>query len=181
MTPLWFASVATVPAGAFAAAWEPRAGWLGRASVRPALVALLLVPAVACAAIAITSGAPLHMQVLAATAIGDSPSVRAIEVRVTNIGPVVLRPHFAVSSGEGMSPYWNRVTGPEALDPGQTAEYRLTTTGAGVLPGPRDYFLLRAVTDDPMTISSAPIPKAAANPTATPTPSNSQSAATPSP
>ena len=57
-----------------------------------------------------------------------------------------------------MSNYWLQQTGPQVLEPGQTADIRLHTAGAGTVPGPRGYFKLRAVTDDPMTISSTDLP-----------------------
>ena len=168
MTPLWLASLATVPQDEFATAWQPRIGWLGRAPIRALLVALLLMPTAACLLIAITSAPPLQMQVLATRADDEQPGVAEIDVRVRNEGTSALRPHFAVSDNHSMSPYWRMIDGPETLEPGQTAEYRLASTYGGAFPGPHGYFKLRAVTDDPMTISSTTLPKTPSNAPAAP-------------
>ena len=160
MTPLWLASIATVAPATFATAWQPRAGWLDRAGLRKALVPLVLVPALACVAIAVASAPPLQMQVLDTIVVEGQSGIGEIEVRVANTGASALRPNFAVSRGYSMSPYWQRVEGPSILEPGQTADYRLVSPGGGLLPGPGGYFKLRAVTDDPVTLSSTTIPGA---------------------
>jgi hypothetical protein len=169
MTPLWLASLATVGPDAFASAWQPRGRWLGDRRVRMALVPVMLLPAVACIAIAIASPPPLRMEVLGTTVIAADGRISEIEVQVTNTGQSPLRPYFAVSSGQSMSDYWRRVGGPDSLAPGQSAEYRLETTGSGSRPGEGGYFMLRAVSDDPMTISSTAIPAGAlSTPTSSP-------------
>lgn len=158
MTPLWLASVATVAPGTFATAWRPRAGWLGRARVRRALVPVLLVPALACVGVAIASAPPLQMRVLDTLVVEGKSGIQEIEVRVSNTGSSVLRPHFAVSRGQSMSSYWRQVAGPDMLEPGQTADYHLVTVDEGARPSSGGYFKLRAVTDDPVTLSSTTIP-----------------------
>jgi hypothetical protein len=160
MTPLWLASLASVAPGTFAGAWQPRSGWLGRMRVRRALVVPLLMPAMACLAIAIGSEPPLQMHVFATTMDEGQTGISEIEVRVTNTDASPLRPHFAVSSGQAMSAYWRNVAGPDVLAPGQTADYRLVTASGLARPGSGGFFLLRAVTSDPVTLSSTTIPAA---------------------
>jgi len=57
-----------------------------------------------------------------------------------------------------MSSYWRQVAGPDMLEPGQTADYHLVTVDEGARPSSGGYFKLRAVTDDPVTLSSTTIP-----------------------
>ena len=122
------------------------------------LVPLLLAPAVACIGIAVVSAPPLRMEVLDTATVEGKTGVAVIDVRVTNTGSTALRPHFAVSNSHSLSPFWLQVAGPEALAAGQTADYRLEADGDGKLPNKRGYFKLRAVTEDPTTLSSSDIP-----------------------
>jgi hypothetical protein len=158
MTPLWLASLATVSLATFSNGWQPRVGVLRSPPVRVTIAALLFVPAVACIMIAVVSAPPLRMQVLGTGTVEGKSGIAQIDVQVTNTGSTPLRPHFAVSKGQSMSKYWLQQTGPDALGPGQTADIRLLAAGNGALPGPGGYFKLRAVTDDPMTLSSTDIP-----------------------
>ncbi|MET1231302.1 MAG: hypothetical protein ABWY52_00460 [Candidatus Limnocylindrales bacterium] len=163
MTPLWLASLATVASGAFASAWQPRGGLLGRRRVRWALLVVLSAPALACLGVAIATPAPLQMRVLAVIPVEGKSDVAEIHVRVANTGSSVLRPHFAVSNNYSMGPYFLKLAGPDALSPGQTGDYRLKAPRAGIVPGPRGFFRLRALTDDPVTLNSTTVPAASSS------------------
>ena len=158
MAPLWLASLATVSPATFAGAWEPSMGVLGSRNVRRSVAAILFVPALACLVIAVSSAPPLQMEVLSSRTVEGKSGIAEIDVRVTNTGSTPLRPHYAVSKGHSMSAYWVQEAGPDVLAPGQVADIRLRAEGPGQVPGPRGYFKLRAVTDDPMTLSSTSIP-----------------------
>src|SRR5207249_5390271 len=61
MTPLWLAAAATVPATAFATAWQPRLPHVTGDRTKSVLAAALLAPALVCVAIAAASPPPLRM------------------------------------------------------------------------------------------------------------------------
>ena len=175
MTPLWLAAAATAPPSVFAHAWQPRispaARPIGRLAsggprrlpgfaTRALLAAILLAPSLLCASVAIASDEPLELAVLSTTWHGPhAQGLWQISVDVVNGSTVALAPHFTVSTGQGVTPFWNAVGGPAQLAPRQEAIYLLTAADkAGYSPGPNGYLLLRALTDGPMTVSTTPVP-----------------------
>jgi hypothetical protein len=174
MTPLWLAAAATAPPAVFQRAWQPRLGAAARLRVgatrggrsllgpagRVALAGLLLAPALACATIAVTSEAPLEMSIVAMTSHGpDDQGLWQMDVDVHNVASIALAPHFTISTGQSITPFWSATGGPALLAPHQNALYRLTAAiPAGYTPGPNGFFFLRALTDRPMTVSTTPIP-----------------------
>jgi hypothetical protein len=174
MTPLWLAAAATAPPSAFAHAWQPslrrlmpptlaasRGGrWLAGPPGRAGLAAFLLAPALACATIAVATDEPLEMDVLAVTAHGaHDQGLWRMDVQVINEAAVALAPHFTISVSQGVTAFWSATGGPSVLAPHQSATYELTAAPpAGYDPGPNDFLVLRALTDRPMTVSSARIP-----------------------
>lgn len=175
MTPLWLAAAATAPPSAFAHAWQPRISLatrpIGRIASggprrvpgfasRALLATILLAPSLLCASVAIASEEPLELTVLGATWHGPhAQGLWQMRVDVANRSTVALAPHFTVSTGQGVTPFWNAAGGPTQLAPQQEATYLLTAADAsGYSPGPNGYLLLRALTDDPMTVSTAPVP-----------------------
>ena len=175
MTPLWLAAAATAPPQAFAAAWQPRLPSLNRpisglgprglrrlpgASGRALVAVALLVPALLCASVAIASDKPLDLNVVSTTAHGaHAEGLWQMSVDVLNKSTVPLTPHFTISNGQGVSPFWTATGGPAQLAPGQRATYHLTAADKnGYSPGPNGYLYLRALTDGPMTVSTTPVP-----------------------
>ncbi|MEU1319895.1 hypothetical protein [Streptomyces tibetensis] len=163
MTPLWLAAAVTAPASAFARAWQPRAGLPTGVRGRPARVAatvLLLAPAAACAAVAATGTPPLRMRVTAVRH-PTAATVSRLALQVTNTGDTALSPHFMLTTGQGMGPYWRVVRGPRTLSAHGTAFYELhAPAGRFPLPRPGSRVRLRAFTASPQTLSSADVQKA---------------------
>lgn len=173
MTPLWFAAVATVPPSAFVQAWQPaipsrgriesaRLPSLGRRGAvlgRIAIAVAVLAPAALCATVAVASDEPLDLQVVSSTAHGaHDQGLFQMTVAATNTSAKTLAPHFTISTGQGVTPFWTATGGPAQLAPHATATYQLTAADPnGYDPGPRGYLLLRALTDAPMTVSTTRI------------------------
>ena len=175
MTPLWLAAAATAPPSAFAAAWQPRLPSLARpmwrvasgapprslgAAGRALLGVALLAPALMCASIAIASDEPLELTVVSTTAHGaHAQGLWQMSVDVLNQSTSTLSPHFTISNGQGVSPFWTATGGPAELAAGQRATYLLTAADTnGYAPGPNGYLYLRALTDGPMTVSTTRVP-----------------------
>ncbi|MFD5341430.1 hypothetical protein [Streptomyces hawaiiensis] len=160
MTPLWLAAAVTAPASAFARAWQPRPGLLSGPHRRPARIAataLLLAPALACAAVAATGTPPLRMRVTAARH-PTAATVSRLALQVTNTGDTALTPHFTLTTGQGMDPYWRVVRGPRTLPAHGTARFELRPpAGRFPLPRPGVRIRLRAFTASPQTLSSTDV------------------------
>ncbi|MDQ1015617.1 hypothetical protein QFZ43_002166 [Streptomyces afghaniensis] len=163
MTPLWLATAVTAPASAFAGAWQPRPRLLSGPRRRPAriaLAALLLLPALSGAAVAATGTPPLRMRVVAARH-PTAASVSRLTLQVSNTGGTALAPHFTLTMGQGMDPYWRIVRGPRTLTAHATARYELRPpSGRFTLPRPGARIRLRAFTASPQTLSSADVQQA---------------------
>ncbi|MGW7386187.1 hypothetical protein [Streptomyces sp. NPDC054794] len=160
MTPLWLATAVTAPLSEFERAWQPRPRPLAGPGRRPALVAavaLLLVPALASAALAVTGTPPLRMEVTAVRRASAS-AVRALTVRVTNTAGTALTPHFMLTTGQGMTRYWSLGHGPATIPAHTTTSLELRAPkGRFPLPRPGVRIRLRAFTDGPQTLSSQDI------------------------
>ena len=174
MTPLWLAAAATAPPSAFAMGWQPRfpslvstrrlgssgRRWVLGTTGRVALAGAVLLPALICATVAMASDEPLDMTILGTSSHGaHDQGLWQIDVQVHNTSRVTLDPHFTISRGQGITPFWTATGGPTELAPGAVATYTLTAAAAsGYLPGVNDYLVLRALTDRPMTVSTITIP-----------------------
>lgn len=171
MTPLWLAAAATVPAAAFATAWQPTLprisgirggrGFRGGSGFKARVVVTvaLLLPSVLCAGVAALSAAPLRMSAVPRFAERPGlsrPVVTRVVVRAVNRSGSALEPHFASRAGQGASDWWTVRSGPARLAPGAAGSYVLTPPGGfRELPGGRHPRIhLIAVTGTPMTISS---------------------------
>ncbi|MGW0609422.1 hypothetical protein [Streptomyces sp. NPDC002788] len=163
MTPLWLAAAVTAPASAFARGWQPRLRLLSGPRRRPArhvAVALLLVPALGSAAVAATGTPPLRMRVTAVRH-ATPATVSRLALQVTNTDDTPLAPHFTLTTGQGMDPYWRIVRGPRTLPAHRTARYELRPpAGRYGLPRPGVRIRLRAFTASPQTLSSADVQQA---------------------
>ena len=100
------------------------------------------------------------MDIVATTAHGaHDQGLWQMQVDVQNTASVALAPHFTISTGQSITPFWNATGGPAVLAPHQRATYDLTAAvPAGYNPGLNGFFYLRAMTDRPMTESSTRIP-----------------------
>ncbi|MFC9846822.1 hypothetical protein ACFWFF_28855 [Streptomyces sp. NPDC060223] len=159
MTPLWLAAAVTAPPQSFSTAWQPRPAFLRgphRRAARVATALLLLAPSMAAATLAATGSPPLRMQV-----VGARRSVSALAeltVRARNSGGSALRPHFTLTTGQGMSRYWSIVSGPTDLPAHASAQYELLPPdGSFALPRAGTRIRIRAVSASPMTLSSADV------------------------
>lgn len=163
MTPLWLAAAVTAPASAFAGAWQPRVRLLSGPRRRPAriaLAALLLLPALSGAAVAATGTPPLRMRVVAARH-PTAATVSRLTLQVTNTDDTVLAPHFTLTMGQGMDPYWRIVRGPRSLPAHATARYVIRPpSGRFTVPRPGARIRLRAFTASPQTLSSVDVQQA---------------------
>ncbi|GAA2380406.1 hypothetical protein [Streptomyces coeruleofuscus] len=163
MTPLWLAAAVTAPASAFAGAWQPRARLLSgprRRPVRIALMVLLLMPAPAGAAVAATGAPPLRMRVVGVRHPAPA-TVSRLTLQVTNTDAMALAPHFTLTRGQGMDPYWRIVRGPRTLPAHSTARYELRPPeGRFTVPRPGVRIRLRAFTASPQTLSSTDVQQA---------------------
>ncbi|MCZ4511158.1 hypothetical protein O3Q52_23815, partial [Streptomyces sp. ActVer] len=117
----------------------------------------LLAPAAIGVTVAATRAPPLRMTVL-----DERPADRAaladLTVRVTNLGGDDLRPHFTLTTGQGMSRYWSVARGPTVLARRTSATYELRPPSAEfTLPRHGVRIRLRAFTGAPMTLSSTDV------------------------
>ena len=159
MTPLWLAAAVTAPATEFAGAWQPFTRRLAGPYRRPARIAaavLLLGPAAASAALAATGSPPLRMEVTSVR--HDVRTLSRLTLRVSNTDDSALRPHFTLTRGQGMYPYFSVLRGPATLPAHTTATYELRPPeGTYALPKPGQRIRLRVFTSSPQTLSSADV------------------------
>lgn len=159
MTPLWLAAAITAPLPEFAGAWQPRPRPLAGAHRRPARIAaavLVVVPALASATTAATGTPPLDMRVTSVRRASPTPTaVSLLTLQVKNTGDHALVPHFTLTTGQGMTPYWTITQGPHTLPAHTTAVYELRPpTEKFHLPRADVRIRLRAFTGTPQTLSS---------------------------
>lgn len=159
MTPIWIMSVATTSHADFARAWQlPRSvlRWrpLRHWSVAALTAALLLAPAAICVNIAVTTPQPLRMNLVGMIVSKTGYLINVLEVDVTNTSDVPIEPHFALSNSESMSHFLTADTGPALLAPKQTALYVLLPWSPGSRRSLADRVVLRAVSANPVTLSS---------------------------
>ncbi len=160
MIPLWLATAATVPPAAFHAAYLLRGPSRRGDMTSAAIVAALTAITVTCTVIAVATPAPLRVEILHVETGGPGHTgVWGIEARLTNTGNTTLTPHFALSTNQSMSRFWNVGDGPRSLAPGASVLYNLTAYTRGYPLDPHGRNLLRVVTDNPMTLSSAILPE----------------------
>jgi hypothetical protein len=162
MTPLWLASVATVPLADFRRAYVFAAvSRRRRITLSMAIAGALAVVTMAFATIAVVTPAPFRIEILRTQTGGAGHhGVWQIEARVRNVSDDPLTPHFALSTNQSMTRYWRLDSGPASLDPGATAVYELSARTRGYVLDPATTNRLRIVTDTPMTLSSATLPAA---------------------
>ncbi|MGW0206979.1 hypothetical protein ACWDZ8_14575 [Streptomyces sp. NPDC003233] len=163
-TPLWLAAAITVPLSEFRSAWQPRPRWLTGRRRRPALaaaVAVLVLPALVSATLAVTGQPPLRMDVTAARR-SSAHTLSALTVKVTNTGSSALTPHYMLTTGQGMSRYWSLAHGPVTIPAHTTATVQLRAPKGGFpLPGEKAaHIRLRAFTATPQTLSTEDVSRA---------------------
>lgn len=131
-----------------------------RRPVRAAALAALALPAAVCIGVAVLSPAPLRLRVLAESGAQGVPGVPArVTVEAVNRSDRPVRPHFGLSSTTVLGAFWTVRSGPAELAPGARTRYVLAAPHrrAGLdRSGP---LWLRAVSADPMTLSSVRVPR----------------------
>ncbi|WP_308117338.1 hypothetical protein [Streptomyces fuscigenes] len=161
MTPLWLAAAVTVPTAALATAWQPALPRpLAGRRVRAAVAVGLVLPAALCATVAAASPPPLRMTLTPRFTEGSRHGITSLAVRAVNTTGARLTPHFASRTGQGASPWWPIRSGPPALGPHASASYVLRPPHGlyAVARGPHMPVRLIAVTDGPMTVTTALVP-----------------------
>jgi uncharacterized membrane protein len=123
---------------------------------RRVLQAAIFVPAAACLAIALATPAPLRLQILGARSNPATGTVRLLRVAVRNDSGRAIRPHFATNATGQATAFWSIRRGPAVLAPGAAATYVLTVGDVQSMPFNGQPFLLQAVTEAPVTVSSSP-------------------------
>ncbi|MFE2379558.1 hypothetical protein [Streptomyces sp. NPDC059398] len=161
MTPLWLAAAATVPPSALATAWRPRIPRVRSAGAKAVVATVLVVPSLVCLTVAAASPPPLRMNVTPRLADRPHRGITSVGVHAVNTTGHALSPHFASRTGQGASGWWTIRSGPATIAPHASASYVVTPPG-GFRRLPRDgaRFYLIAVSDRPMTVTTAALPTA---------------------
>jgi hypothetical protein len=121
-------------------------------------VGVVAVPAAACAvfvALALLTSPPLSVTIKSVETNGQYRGIWRIQALVTNQSGATLSPHFATNASGYLTTFWNVLSGPRRLQPGQRALYTLVAPNTGSMPGVTQPFLLQVVTPSPQTISSS--------------------------
>ena len=122
---------------------------------RAAALALPIMATLIFVSLALATPAPLSITIRGVETNGQFRSIWKIQALVTNQSGKPLQPHFATDASGYMTTFWNVVSGPDQLKPGQRALYTLVAPNVGSMPGVTQPFLLQAVTASPQTISSS--------------------------
>jgi hypothetical protein len=86
----------------------------------------------------------------------DTRTLSRLTLRVTNTDDDALTPHFTLTRGQGMYPYFSVLRGPRTLAAHATATYELRPPeGTYALPKPGQRVRIRVFTSSPQTLSSA--------------------------
>lgn len=96
---------------------------------------------------------PLAMQLVGLNTTGQLATVDQVNVAVTNRSDRTLAPHFTADLSGTMTAFWNRLAGPRALRPGQTAIYTLAAPNFYAQPPLTGGFQMVAFTAGDKTIS----------------------------
>lgn len=122
-----------------------------------AAVAVSLIAATVFVGVAVATPAPLALRIDSVQTNGQLQGVWQIRVSVRNNSDRAITPHFATNSFGQVTTFWHVIDGPTTLEPSSSAQYVLDAPNLGSMPGITTPFLLQAVTDNPATISSAPL------------------------
>ena len=156
--PLWIVALCSTTRDDFAGAYRFRLPRRLAAAARAAratgilATAALFLPALACVVIAAASPQPLDLRVT--TPITPGQTVRTLTVQVTNRSPYAITPHFAVTTDVDIADYWTITGGPAALPAHGTASYTLGPPENAWKAPAKTPAILRAVSDEPQTLSS---------------------------
>jgi hypothetical protein len=153
--PLWIVGLCTTARADFAHAFR-----LPLPRLRIVATVAWFLPAAACVGVAMSTPQPLTMRLI--SSIAPDVVVRQLAVEVSNRSSRPVTPHFDATTGVDIGRYWSITWGPDTLAPHHTAVYILTPPLNAVLertwrPGPTETAFLRAVSDDPQTLSSVQI------------------------
>jgi uncharacterized membrane protein len=159
VAPLWLAVVVVpgpTPDPIPFATWSPRLH-----SLRVGLTAALFVPALAFAALALSTPAPLQLHVESVGVEVELQDIWQVVVRATNVTERPIQPHFALDSAGQLSAYWTIDSGPATLPRGKTALYILSSPNLQTSPGITTPFVISAVSAGPDSISTSAVFQAA--------------------
>lgn len=155
-TPVWLVWLAGSDRAAAVVGGRGVSGAVARRRLprRLLFAGLALAPAAACVIVAVARPGPLGMHV-------DRAEVRdgrlvAVRVTVVNHSAETCEPHFYVDPGWHIRSPWAIETGPRAVRSGQRADYLLRPALLGP-ERPTDALRVWALSDDPSTMSSAPL------------------------
>ncbi|MGT2425298.1 hypothetical protein [Amnibacterium kyonggiense] len=154
--PLWVLCAVTVPA--VPGAPEGRILRLGRRGVA-LVVAALLVPALACAIVAVATPSPLTVRIAAVAVSGRAVQHATLSIR--NEGGSPVRPHFLSRLGTHPSFWWRVRSGPAELAPGASATYVITPdsrSSARAVARSWRSAVLMTVSDAPQTLTTTRFP-----------------------
>ncbi|MFJ3696959.1 hypothetical protein ACIPW9_22885 [Streptomyces sp. NPDC090052] len=161
MTPLWLAAAATVPASALATAWQPRIPRVCSLRAKAVVATVLVVPSMLCLTVAAASSPPLRMSVTPRLTDRPHRGITSVLVHAVNTTGRAISPHFASRTGQGASGWWTIRSGPATIAPHASASYVVSPPGGfRRLPRNGARFYLIAVSDKPMTITTAALPSA---------------------
>jgi hypothetical protein len=131
--------------------------WLPAGLPRRLAAVLLFVPTAAFLVAGLTSPRPLRLLV-DSTGQSRTGALNALVLTAHNDTGRDIRPHFLVDSRAVFGDYWQVVSGPLVLQPGETASYQLHSKRAADDGAPGAHWRLLALSDDPQTASAVAIP-----------------------
>jgi hypothetical protein len=123
--------------------------------IRQALLGLPVLIGLSFIVFAFGAQAPLAIRLQSVESNGQFRGIWQIHALVTNRSAEAVEPHFATDASGYMTTFWNVVSGPKKLAPGQRATYNIVAPNVGSMPGVTQPFVLQAVTASPDTISSS--------------------------
>ncbi|MBW4040754.1 MAG: hypothetical protein HIU86_01315 [Acidobacteria bacterium] len=160
-SPLWLATLATVPLRSFQHAWRPRPIDGLSTGTKAAVAVILVLPAVVLALVGALAPAPLRLGMAAAIAVpGKATQIAEVTLTAVNTSDHAVTPHFAYLAEGGTSNWWQVLKGPATLQPGARASYTVEPKGERQTLVRQSAII--AVSDRPMTISSVRLPSSLA-------------------
>ncbi len=148
--PLWLAALVTTSRADFTEAY--RIGIVKGRRATAAVTGALFLPAATCFVIAAATPQPLEFSVT--TPVTPGERIESLTVQVTNRSDEPVTPFFSLVTTVTITNFWKVRTGPPTLEAGQSAIYTLQPNTKTYLIPENSPAILRAVSDDPQTLSS---------------------------
>jgi hypothetical protein len=102
---------------------------------------------------ALSSSAPLAVQIVGLRTTGQLATVGLLRVHVTNTSPAAVRPAFTLDEGGSFTTFWPASAGPVSLRPGQAATYTLRAPNFPSQAAIGGGFQVAAFTTSPAAVS----------------------------